>query len=102
MRAAIGLFAVVLLIVGFFTRHQVDDAISGACVRVGLMMGIWWFAYPQLQNVPRWLAVTGGLLLLVVMLRPKLLIFAVPVVIVLWILRPRSLRRAVSRPRDQA
>lgn len=102
MRATIGLLAVVLLIVGFFTRHQVDEAVSGACFRVGLMMGLWWFAYPQVQNVPRWLAVTGGLLLLVVMLRPKLLIFAVPVVIALWLLRPRSSRRAAARPRDQA
>lgn len=101
MRAAIGMFAVLLLIVAFFTRHQVDDAFSGACVRVGVMMGIWWFAYPQVQNVPRWLAVTGGLLLLVVMLRPKLLIFAVPIVIVLWILRPRTPKRT-PRPRDQA
>jgi hypothetical protein len=102
MRAAIGLFAVLLLLVGFFTRHQVDEAISGACVRVGLMMGIWWFAYPQVQNVPRWLAVTGGLLLVVVMLRPKLLIFAIPVVIALWFLRPRSPRNPIARSRDQA
>jgi hypothetical protein len=54
------------------------------------------------QNVPRWLAVTGGLLLLVVMLRPKLLIFAIPAVIVLWLLRPRSPRNPMTRPRNQA
>jgi hypothetical protein len=102
MRAAIGLFAVLLLIVGFVSRNQVDDAFSGACVRVGLMMGIWWFAYPQVQNVPRWLAVTGGMLLLVVMLRPKLLIFAVPVVIALWLLRPRTSRTATTRRGDQS
>jgi hypothetical protein len=101
MRATIGLFAILLLIVGFVTRNHVDDAFSGACMRVGLMMVIWWFAYPQAQNVPRWLAVTGGMLMLVVMLRPKLLIFAVPVVIALWLLRPRSSRKAAARQRDQ-
>jgi len=92
MRAAIGLFAVVLLLVGAFTYGRVDDAFSGACLRVGLMMALWWFAYPQVKNVPRWLAVTGGILLFVVILRPKLIVLAIPVLIVLWLLRPRVRR----------
>ena len=89
MRAAIGLFAVTLLIAGFVSRNQVDEAISGACLRVGLMMGVWWFAYPQVQKVPRWLAITGGVLVFLVILRPKLIVLAIPLVIVLWLLRPR-------------
>lgn len=89
MRAAIGLFAVMLLIAGIVMYTQVDEAISGACLRVGLMMSVWWFAYPQVKNVPRWLAVTGGVMLFLVILRPKLLILAIPVLIVLWLMRPR-------------
>jgi hypothetical protein len=89
MRAAIGLFAVILLLVGVFARGAMDDAVWGACLRVGLMMALWWFAFPQVKNVPRWLAVTGGAMLFVVLLRPKLVVLAIPVLIVLWLLRPR-------------
>lgn len=90
MRAAIGVFAALLLTAGIALYGRADDGFSGACVRVGLMMGIWWFAYPQVQRVPRWLGITGGLLLVLVMLRPKLVLLAIPVLIVLWILRPRT------------
>jgi hypothetical protein len=90
MRAALGVFAVLLLLAGMATFGRADDGFSGACVRVGLMLGIWWFAYPQVQHVPRWLGFVGGALLLLVMLRPKLILVAIPVLIVLWILRPRT------------
>jgi hypothetical protein len=103
MRAAIGLFAAVLLIAGVVTRNQVDDAVSGAFLRVGVMMAIWWFAYPQVQRVPRWLGIAGGVVLVLVVLRPKLLLLAIPILIVLWLLRPRKPRsRNPTRSSAQA
>ncbi len=53
-------------------------------------MVIWWFAYPQVQHVPRWLAISGGVLTVLVILRPKLLLLAIPLLAVLWLLRPRT------------
>ena len=100
MRAAIGLFAVVLLITAVIARGGENDAFSGACFRVALMMTLWWFAYPQVKHVPRWLAFTGGIMAFLVILRPKLVLLAIPVLIVLWLLRPRVSRgEAARRPK---
>ncbi len=99
MRATIGLFAVVLLLFGGIAPGGVDEAISGACLRVGLMTALWWFSYPQVKNVPRWLAVTGGIMAFLVILRPKLLLLAIPMLIVLWLLRPRVPRGDSTRHR---
>ncbi len=95
MRAALGIFALLLLLIGLVAQKQVDEAVWGGCLRMGVMLGIWWFAYPQVSRVPRWLAVIGGISIVVVVLRPKLVLFAVPILIVLWLLRPRT----PSKPR---
>ncbi len=93
MRAAIGLFALLLLAFGAFAPSEVDAAVSGACLRVGLVFGFWWFAYPQVQHVPRWFALTAGIMMLAVVIRPKLILFAIPLLAALWLLRPRVPRR---------
>jgi hypothetical protein len=90
MRTLLGIIALLLLVIGIATKGHADEAFWGGCVRMGVMLGIWWFAYPQVQHVPRWLAVTGGITILVVALRPKLVFYAIPILIVLWFLRPRT------------
>jgi hypothetical protein len=95
MRPAIGFFAVVLLAVGLVVRDPANDtltATSGAALRVGLLMAIWWFAYPQLQHIPRWLAVACGLTLLLVIRWPRMLLVAIPLLALLWFLGPRAPR----------
>jgi hypothetical protein len=98
MRPAIGFFAVVLLAVGLLVHSPSNDtlaATSGAALRVGVLMAIWWFAYPQLRYIPPWLAVACGLMLLVVIRWPRMLLVAIPLLVLLWILGPRA-------PRDPA
>jgi len=90
MRTLLGIIALLLLVIGIATKGQAEEAVWGGCIRMGVMLGIWWFAYPQVQHVPRWLAVTGGVTILVVALRPKLVFYAIPILIVLWFLRPRT------------
>jgi hypothetical protein len=95
MRAAIGLLALVLLVLGVVARNQADStlsAASGASMRVGVIMAVWWFAYPQLKNVPTWLAVACAITLFFVMRWPKLLLVAIPLLAVLWFLGPRTSR----------
>jgi hypothetical protein len=95
MRPTLGLFAVILLAAGLLLRDPSDNtlsAASGACLRVGLLMGIWWFAWPQVQHIPRWLAITSGLVLLVAMRWPKLLLVAIPLLALMWFLGPRTPR----------
>ncbi len=90
-RPTIGLIAVILLAVGVYT-HSSDEAVSAACLRIGAVMAILWFALPQLRGVPRWLVLAVGVALLIAMRWPKLLALALPVFAVLWILRPRASR----------
>jgi hypothetical protein len=89
-RPAIGLIAIVLLLAGLATRGQTDQTVSGGCLRMGVVMAIWWFAAPQMRGIPKWMAISCGVALLMVMLQPKLILLAVPVLIVLWFLRPRG------------
>ena len=91
-RPTIGLIALVLLVVSLATYGQSDSALSGACLRIGIVMGIWWFAHPQLATIPKWLAVLVIVSLLVATRWPKALLALVPVAAVLWILSPRSPR----------
>ncbi len=91
-RPTIGLIALVLLALGAATIHQSDPTWSAACLRIGLVMGIWWFAFPQLATLPRW-ALIGSLVALVIAARwPRLLVMLVPVAAVLWLLAPRGRR----------
>ncbi len=89
-RPIIGLIAIVLLAVGLYTRQLPNESISGACLRMGAVMVIWWFAHPQMHNVPRWLIAVFLLSFLVVLRWPKLLLVAVPIAAALWFLRPRA------------
>lgn len=96
MRATIGMIALVLLGVSFFTRDSATDSLSGvggASFRVGVVMALWWLAYQQTQRLPRWLAVACAVTLLLVMRWPKMLLVAIPLLAVLWFLGPRTRRR---------
>lgn len=93
MRASIGLIAVILLAAGIIVSLQANESLhgaGGASLRVGVVMGIWWLAYPQAQRVPLWLSVACAITLFVVMRRPKLLVVAIPLLAVLWFLGPRT------------
>ena len=93
MRLTIGLFAVLLLVAGFLLPSGDSlSAAGGACLRVGILMGLWWFAYPQVSRIPRWLAIAVGVGVLAVLLRPKLIVLVIPVLALLWFLGPRTPR----------
>ncbi len=87
-RPTIALIAVALLVVGIYTSAETDSGLSAACLRVGTVMAILWFAQPQLQNVPRWLIGVVAVALLIATRWPKVLLLALPVGFVLWILSP--------------
>jgi hypothetical protein len=99
-RHALGLMAIVLLAVGIFARGGTDDTISGTCLRVGSVLGIFWLAWPQLERIPAWAIGAIGLGLLIVMRWPKMILAALPAAFVLWLLRPRGPRAGASDPRE--
>jgi hypothetical protein len=101
MRLTIGLFALVLFVAAFFlhdSEGQTLSAAGGACVRVGVVMALWWLAFPQVERIPRWLAVATGLVLLVVLRWPRLALVAIPLLLVLWLLGPRKPREKSPAP----
>jgi hypothetical protein len=91
-RGKLGAITLVLLLIAvalqvFGSRDQ-DPATAG-CLRVAIVTGAWWLAYPQLASLPRWLVGITALVAIVAAIKPKLLIVGVPVVLALWMLRPR-------------
>jgi len=96
-RHVIALFAIGLLLgAGAFqiwppeTPMQLD--LHAACLRMGLLLGLWWLAYPQTVRLPLWIWVAIPASVLAVALRPKLIFWIVPIAIVIAILRPRRRR----------
>jgi hypothetical protein len=98
MRAAVGLFAVALLAFGILGRNLSDESLvaaAGASLRVGIVMAIWWLAYPQAQRLPLWLVVASAAGLFIVLRWPKALLIIIPLLAILWFLGPRA-RRSVD------
>lgn len=104
-RHAFGLIGIVFLIGAAIGLAQsgINDAqnsmLASILLRVGLVLGAIWLAYPQLeqlfQRVPPWLVAVVGLALLVVVVRPKAIFAVAPIlgaVAVLqffgWLMRP--------------
>ncbi len=99
-RPTLAVIAILLLAFGVYTRQQPEnETLSAACLRIGVVMGILWFAQPQTKNIPRWAIALGGAGLLMVMRWPKLLLFALPIAALLWALRPRTPGSRMGRNR---
>jgi hypothetical protein len=72
---------------------QIYAMLLAACTRLGLLMGVIWLAHPQLARLPAGLFEGLLVVVLVVAVRPKLLLFAAPLLVALlavWAMRPRS------------
>jgi hypothetical protein len=96
-RHAIGIIAIVLLAgsAALFVWRHVDPAedwrfaLMGATVRVGVIMGVVWLAYDEVKRLPAWIWGAFVVLLVILAVKPKALVIAVPIVIALAILKPR-------------
>lgn len=94
-RASIGSLSLGLLALGVwlwlgpFEGSDANVAV-GACWRVGLVLAAIWLAYPQIDRVPVWFLPTSLIVLILIAWRPRLMILAVPLLVALWALRPRS------------
>ena len=91
---AIGIIALVLLLGAaaiwiWPLEWSMQDALLGALVRVGAVMGALWLAYDDVKRLPPWIVAVVPLLLLTLAVKPKWFLIALPIVIALAILRPR-------------
>jgi hypothetical protein len=90
-----------LLVVGGLTLWRGPEggtAFAAGCIRVGLLLGALWLAWPQiaafLTRTPRWLLVASGMALVACAVKPMLLIAAVPLLGLLWLLGPKLSTKA--------
>ena len=94
-RHVTGIVAFLLLSLGAYFLIWPPSAgqgqlLSGACIRLGMVLFAIWLAYPQVQKIPRWMY---GLVLLaaaVVLVFPKAIIYIIPAMPAIWFLRPRN------------
>ena len=103
-RVAIGIISLLFLTVGIGLYIWPPDsggafleALTGALVRVGVVMFAFWLAYPQVSRIPPW--IFGGMFVgsAVVAVRPRLFFLVIPVLFAFWLLRPRGPQKTVSR-----
>jgi hypothetical protein len=98
-RHLIGIIALVLLasFLGMWLWVPVaspnQETLMGAFERVGILMGLFWLAYRDLQRVPAWLLAAIPALLIVLALKPKWFLFLLPLVVALAFLLPRIKKR---------
>jgi hypothetical protein len=65
-------------------------ALAFACLRMAIVLGAAWMAYPQMTALPRWLVLATGAVAIVAAIKPKALIVGLPILGALWALRPRN------------
>jgi len=82
----------------FFSPEEAERSqiIMAACYRLAPVLVLLWMAYPELERMPWWVWVVVPGTLLVLAWRPRLIPIAVPILILIGILRPRK-KKAVRR-----
>lgn len=88
-----------LLVMGgylhWFPPEGIDntEGLEAAGLRVGLVMVALWLAYPELVKLPTWISVATFVATPIIAWRPRAALIVLPVLLVTWILYPRSKKR---------
>jgi hypothetical protein len=95
-RPTLGVISLVLIIGGaiLMLRPIDGDSYLGAiAVRSGLVLGAIWVALPNIRHAPGWLFYAVAVLAAVLIVRPRLVIYALPVAAVVAIVGATSRKR---------
>lgn len=80
---SIALFAVALVL-WLTSTDSSGDFFAAACVRIGMVLGALWLAWPSLKRPARWLPasapVIGVIGLIVIAAQPRLVLPAIPII----------------------
>jgi hypothetical protein len=111
-RHLLGISGLVLMIVGAagWVMEPTGAAAAfgqGVLLKVGIVLGLFWLAYPQVVRFPRWLAGAIFMTGIALAVRPRAVaalarasLLLVPILPIVWLLRPRPhVRRTAQRPR---
>ncbi len=83
-RPSLGIAALILLVAGgvLIARPVEGDPYPGAvALRAGLVLGAIWLALPNLRRAPRWLLIGAAVIVAVIIVRPRLVLYAFPVAV---------------------
>jgi len=61
--------------------------------RLGVVLGMWWLAYPVIRRLPGWLWIAAPTAAVIAVVRARWLLLLLPLVIVLALLKPKPKRR---------
>ncbi|MCC9604456.1 hypothetical protein LOC68_27950 [Blastopirellula sp. JC732] len=116
-RTKIGIVAIVCCVIGA-ALFLVDapttslEHFQGAMIKVGGVFAVLWLAYPQITKLPVWLSLAIVLVAITTAVASsvwkKAALVAIPILIVLWMLRPRPApssppkKKEVSRSSSEA
>ena len=92
-RPTLGVISLVLIIGGaiLMVRPIDNDSYLGAIsVRAGLVLGAIWVSLPNIRRAPRWLLSAVTVLAVVLIVRPRLLLYALPVAVVVAVVGATS------------
>lgn len=90
-RNILGICALILLAGAVYYRiwppgSELEVGLHAACMRVGALCAVIWLAYRDLQRLPNWIGSVIFVAAVIVAIRPKMAIVAIPIVISLMIL----------------
>lgn len=94
MRATLGVIVVVLLVGGtaVMLSPSVDEPTrlgAGMAVRVGVLFGAVWLAFPDLRRLRPRVAIPMAGVGIALMYRPRLAVYLLPVAVAIIVLTPR-------------
>ena len=75
-----------------------DSYLGAISVRAGLVLGAIWVSLPNIRRAPRWLLSAVAVLAMVLIVRPRLLLYALPVAVVVAVVGATS-RSKERRPK---
>lgn len=67
-----------------------ESALAGSLMRLGILCGLFWLAWPDLRRLNPWILGLGAVGMLIVFRWPKLFPVAVLLLAALYFLRPRA------------
>lgn len=93
-RNALGVIALSLVCVGIYywiwpPGSSELEFLHGSCIKSGTVLIALWLAYPQLERLPTWLFIPCLVVPVIIAIRPRLALILIPILAVLWIIRPR-------------
>ena len=92
-RGVLGIIALAFIVTGvwflvFPPTESVASAAAGSSVRIGFVLGALFLAWPHLERIPKSIYVSLFFFAMVVAVRPKLVILALPALLVYWLVKP--------------